>query len=223
MREILPTPVFGSIQQHLRSGARRGELGWEAGEDDEDVLTGDLGSCLRRGWSRRVQVNGSAWRWRVTYKKFRGRGRGAAERMLGADGILQVEVEDLRTGMVDLKGILFQAKKNWRSTNSKLVRQIELMEHIAPGGTVVLNYTREVYYAIDGPIVIRAEGKPELVAHPMRLGDYLADTFLPCSSGLRGLYYDSRRRILIIPRPSPPPVISRFALSHRITVEVEAS
>jgi hypothetical protein len=212
-----------TIQQHLRSGARRGERGWEAGEEDEDVLTGDLGSSLRREWSHRVQVDGSSWRWRVTYRKFRGRGRGAAERMLGADGIFQVEIENLRAGVVDLKGILFQAKKNWQSHNSTLVRQIQRMERLSPGATVVFNYTPDAYYAIDGPVVLSAEGNPKLVSHPMKLGDYLADSFLPCNTGLRGLYYDSRRRLLIVPRQTVPPVISRIPLLQRITVEVEVS
>ena len=39
-----------------------------------------------------IYNDGHEWRWKVNYKKFRGRGKGAFEKRIGADGIVQIEV-----------------------------------------------------------------------------------------------------------------------------------
>ena len=92
MQDVIPKGVFGAIQNHLRNRIAHAEQGWEAGEEEEDTLTGDLGGSLRTGgWIRSIQDD-IPWHWRVTYKKFRGRGVNALESETGADGIFQIEV-----------------------------------------------------------------------------------------------------------------------------------
>ena len=38
----LPNDVITQIQAHLKEKSLEGEKGWDAGEDEEDTLTGDL-------------------------------------------------------------------------------------------------------------------------------------------------------------------------------------
>jgi hypothetical protein len=112
MRELIPSPVFDSIRTHLRTVAEGAVTGWEANQDEEDSLTGDLGRLLKTPRTVQINLNGQIWRWCVGYKKFRGRGDGAFEARSGADGIIQIEAT-LRD-VTFFKGILFQAKKATR-------------------------------------------------------------------------------------------------------------
>jgi hypothetical protein len=195
--------------------AEHAPVGWESGAEEEDTLTGDLGATLRREWSI-VVVNGGIWNWRVTYKKFRGRGPGADEKHLGADGIFEIEVS--RNSEVHVKGVLFQAKKRGRR-DRRLESQARRMEDVAKGGSAIFEYGPEHYNAI-------ATGKylDELSAEVRRsgdeapwplLGDFLGNDFLPCKTGLRGMYYDAVRGVLVLPAAPA----RRIALNHRIRVE----
>src|SRR5689334_11979510 len=91
MRDLIPSLVFDSIRRHLRTAAENAVAGWEPNREEEDSLTGDLGRLLITPRMIEVIVDGQVWRWRVAYKKFRGRGDGAFEFESGADGIFQIE------------------------------------------------------------------------------------------------------------------------------------
>src|SRR5262249_25170545 len=140
MRNVIPRPVLARIADHLRAGCRRGEQGWEFAHDEEDTITGDLCSSLRVGWRRVSGVSDGYWRWRCTYTKFRGRGPGAEEHIIGADGIVQLEVENVKTGRIITKGLLFQAKKVDSVDPSDLLDQVGKMERLMANCSAVFEY-----------------------------------------------------------------------------------
>jgi hypothetical protein len=148
MRELIPQPVFESIQRHLTIASEDAVSGWESNKEEEDSLTGDLVKCLRTNSDMVIYVGGQAWRWRVAYRKFRGRGDGAFDHESGADGIIQVEAT-LRDETY-FKGILFQAKKGDRLRNGDLRSQVEKIEKIAPGGSAIVLYGPSVISALRG-------------------------------------------------------------------------
>lgn len=220
MQDVIPEVVFAEIQGHLRERTTHAEQGWEAGSDEEDTLTGDLCGSLRTpGWVR-VQSDGQSWEWRISYKKFRGRGRGAAEKQIGADGIVQVEVRPGLANEIVHKGLLFQAKKIAGSSRREMHRQVEGMESVAPGGSAVFEYGPRGYRAASGQEILRPETRDVIRIGRPNLSDYLSDRFLPCTAGLRGMYYDAVRGNLIVPG-SDGPHTYKVSLRHRVLIEVE--
>ena len=71
----------------------------------------------------------------------RGRGRGATEKITGADGVFQLELRDLSGRIVRRKGLLFQAKNRWRRTSKKLREQAAVLAK--EPGTGLFIFTRE--------------------------------------------------------------------------------
>lgn len=221
MRDVLPSNVFVELQDHLRSASLRGEQGWLSGKDEEDTLTGDLGGSLRRDWQQLQDVDGRTWRWRMTYTKFRGRGKDAEEKLIGADGIIQIEVEDLQDRGIQAKGLLFQAKKTGNKRKQTLIEQVRKMESIAPHGAAVFEYGSNQYSASDARLYIGDSPSTLGNAVTERLGDYLADRFLPCDVGTRGMYYDAVRTTLFVPNATEGVRLVRVKLGHRFRIEVE--
>jgi hypothetical protein len=217
--DIIPSVVFGDVQTHLRERSREAQSGWESASEEEDALTGDFCGSLRTGW-REAQASDGRWRWKVQYKKFRGRGDGALEKHIGADGLVQVEVHT-PSGVVITKGVLFQAKKVRGSSRSDLREQVEKMEGVAPGGSAIFEFGPDGYRATAGSVVIREiHARPTRIPHPTELiGEYLADQFLPCRSGLRGMYYDAVRENLIVPVDGAIRVIAA-SLRHRLRIDI---
>jgi hypothetical protein len=221
MHDLIPDPVFVSIQNHLVRVGNHAESGWEGGSADEDTLTGDLGAQLRTNWTT-IKVGRTSWRWRVRYKKFRGKGPGAFETRAGADGIVQAEVLRGKDQVELFKGLLFQAKKGRLPRSKTVLEQVQKMENIAPGSSAVFEYSSEGYRAVDGrdylsqPIAQTERGKRT----PTPLGSYLGDLFLPCKSGLRGMYYDAERELLLVPRQGEL-LAMRVELGHRISLRVQ--
>jgi hypothetical protein len=224
VRDLIPITVFETIQEHLVRVGDRAQSGWEAGEAEEDTLTGHLGGQLQRGWTRRVAMNGERWRWRVRYKKFRGRGRRAFEAKSGADGIIQVELIRGPQGDRLYKGVLFQAKKNNIRGDSRLLEQVKKMEKTAPGCSAVFEYRADGYRAIDGRTYLehRRDPTPPAGGGLSSLGAFLAYVFLPCESGLRGLYYDAKRKLLLVPTERNVIRGIPVEIGHRITLEVQS-
>lgn len=221
MRQYLPKVIYTAIQSHLRNAAILAEGGWDAGNDEEDTLTGDLGATLRRTWSVPVSIDGHEWRWQVTYKKFRGRGPGAFEKYRGADGIFQIEIENIETSEFIRKGMLFQAKNQYNMRRAELTRQVSDMERLVPGGSAVIEYGPEIYRAFEGRRFLDI-GDERPTIQPIRLGDFLADSFLGCTIGTLGMYYDAKRRIIIVPQGDRFRSY-RIDIDNRIGIEVEVT
>jgi hypothetical protein len=215
---VIPERVFRAIQKYLIERTAVAERGWPAGEDDEDTLTGDFGGVLRTGKWKQVQQNRVRWEWRVNYKKIGSK----AEKRLGADGVFQIEVQPSNgSSRVDYKGILFQAKKHEGSSRGSLISQVELMEGIAPGGSAVFEFGPEGYRGAVGRVVLEEKVRnPNRIPHPDEsLGAFLADRFLPCGAGLRGMHYDFNRKIIFVPS-SEGQVFKQVSLRHAIEVKV---
>lgn len=98
MRDIIPDVVFDEIADHIRIRVPHAEEGWRAGSSEEDTITGDLGSALRTRRAHSVTIGGIKYRWSLSYKKFLSKSKRSVEKRLGADGIFQIEYEDLATG-----------------------------------------------------------------------------------------------------------------------------
>lgn len=222
MLDVIPEEVYKRLHRHLVTTGNRAQSGWDAGSDEEDTLTGHLGAQLQRGWSRRISVGDEHWRWRVRYKKFRGRGPGAFESHSGADGIVQIEVSR-QDGTIATKGILFQAKKGDLRRARKTLDQVEKMESLAPESSGVFVYLKEGYRALAGASLLEAVGEGggfsrDELSEP--LGSFLGDRFLTCEIGLRGMYFDAVRELLVLP-PQRGVTAVRAALADRLLIEVQ--
>jgi hypothetical protein len=197
----------------------RSRRGSAQNKDEEDSLTGDLGRLLTTHRDIYINVDGHSWRWRVRYKKFRGRGKGAFEGTSGADGIIQVEVT-IR-GETFFEGILFQAKKVTRFRNAELRRQIISIEKLAPGGSAVFLFGPELYRAIKGTEYLRPDER--LVGVTIRKMPPLAsffDEFLECKSGIRGMYYEAVREQLLLPTIDGQVKAEALEVRNRIKIEI---
>lgn len=218
MHDQMPPQVFAAIQKHLRHESQLGEQGWQAGEDEEDTLTGHyLGKLQTDRWQVSWTSEGR-WRWRIRYKKFGSKGANAPEKHLGADGIIQIELEDVRRKSSHYKGLLFQAKKSGKIQRQKLLKQAKQMEEIAPGGSAVFEYGPRQYLGVKSGLVISQEGAID-ENDGIRLGDFLADKFMPCSVGRRGLHYTGGA--LLVPHETNGVVRIRKKLKHRLTILVQ--
>ncbi len=222
MRDLIPPQVFEPIQQHLRSVGEGAVSGWERNSEEEDSLTGDFGRLLSTGSRVFVNVNGQTWEWRVSYKKFRGRGLDAFEKDYGADGIIQIEVT-LR-GATFFKGLLFQAKKGETLRGSDLREQIAKIEEIAPCGSAVVLYHPLGYLGIKGTEYLHSDG--ELVgpmANKLQTLASLLEDFLECKNGLRGMYFEAVRERLVLPTLNGEIKAIPLKVQHRIKIEIASS
>lgn len=215
--DYIPSFVLSEIGHHLRSASLNAEQGWESAHSDEDTLTGDLGATLRVGW-KSVNDGVDEFKWRVKYAKFRGRGEGAEESVLGADGIFQIEIEDGVSGALRTKGLLFQAKKHTNRNRRELLKQTDAMNDLVPGGACVIEYGPTSYRAFNATSVLQKDG---LRSGGYRLGDYLAGQFLPCLAGKWGLYYEVNRHVLMLPDASDGYHRVRARLKHSFRIEVQ--
>lgn len=223
LRHFLPEKVFGAIQAYLREKGHKAEEGWECASKNEDTLTGDLGANLRTDrWRSVVLKSGENWRWKVTYHKFgSGGGKGAEEKHLGADGIIEVEVSTGKNGRIIRKGMPFQAKKKGRISRKNLTGQVRKMERISRGSSAVFYYGPDNYEAMNGKRYL--ESKTKNLDNPKRIGDFLADEFLPCKTGTMNMYHDSIRKILVLQNDEGRIMFIKFPIRHRIRIEVKNS
>jgi hypothetical protein len=212
----IPPKVRNAIETHVRKRFDEvHERYWSAAED-EDTFTGHLGALL--GCSeRRTDVGGQAWRWRIEYSKFRGRGPGASERFLGADGIFEIRI----TGPeVDgRKSILFQAKMESTLGIDALKQALALSNWRE--AAVFLTYTEPTIsvYPIDAVLRTQIAGN---LAMGMPFPDFFLGTFLGCKMGDSDLEYDPRNRFLQWRDDTGHRVGVQFAIPDRIRVSIKS-
>jgi hypothetical protein len=219
--DVIPALIFDAIQKHLRSVGDNAQSAWASANSEEDTLTGDFCGRLRTE-PQRIRVNKvERWEWMIRYKKFRGRAKGAFENRSGADGIIQIEVTTDRQKFY--KGLLFQAKKGSLRVDAEVTGQVRKMEELAPGGSAVFEYRKDGYRAIPGDIFL--ENTPDRRISIQRnehpLGSFLGDEFLPCTEGLRGMYFDAVRELLLVPTGENDVRAIPVELRHRLRIEVD--
>jgi hypothetical protein len=222
-RLFIPEEVKDSISTHLYTSTARAVEGYMSGNEDEDTLTGDLGATLRIG-TQRVQVPptrevGGTWTWSITYYKFRGRGKGATENYLGADGILELSVQWNDRDDDEKKCLLFQAKNQWQGTDSSLLEQCMKLSTWREAA-FVLNYSPTDFEAYLLDDVIRSGGTKSQSIQAISLGAFLSRHYLECLVGDTDLRYDASSRRLIWRAMRGEMVATPFSLRHRISINI---
>jgi hypothetical protein len=193
----IPNYISEQLRQHILDQCPSAEAGWEFANQDEDTLTGDFFGRMRTEY----QENG-AYKWRFQYNKVRGRGKGALEKTIGADGIITLHFRDQITGNDYYKSIVFQAKKeNNRIDNV----QWDKMKSFFPNGNMIVSYGANGYSSF-----IDTVSNKESLCH------VLSTNFLNCTIGIEGLHYDSLNNKFI--RPSNFPMPGR--VKHELMIEV---
>src|SRR6266478_3658844 len=217
----IPKAVVESISDHIRASIVKSVAGFLSASEDEDTMTGHLGACLRTG-PHKVQVvedeiNGT-WKWSIDYRKFRGRGPGATESHLGADGIFELTVAwGPRT---ETKSLLFQSKIDW-SLAPDLVKQAILLSTWREAA-VFFNYTAKVFEVFSIDSALSSQGKRSAAGDALRLEDALTEYFLPCKIGHTDIAYDARARRLRWRDIHGVLVATQFSIPDRIRIEVQS-
>jgi hypothetical protein len=200
----VPDQLLSRIKKVIKSRAQRGEEGWEHSEYEEDSLVGDFLGNLRTRTHKTV-IEEQVYEWRILYKKFRGRGKGAYEKIIGADAIITYEVANLTTGDKTIKSIIFQAKK--LNNVEGLKTQQNKMTRVAPAGNFVLICTPNGYFT-----------EQKGVEQRKRIGDFLADDFLACHTGIEGMAFDPLKKELRYGIQN----IVHVELEHRLTIDIKS-
>lgn len=195
----IPDEVKLSIFHHLQNSIDRAINGYLSAHEDEDTLTGHLGACLIIN-NQTIQVPlegneiGGKWTWSIDYYKFRGRGGNATESYLGADGVFELKLN--YGSRSEKKSLLFQAKKEWNTTDKPLFSQCIKLSTWREA-SFVLNYTPTIFEAILIDDVIRSRGSRKDIANVSNLANFLGTDFLDCEIGDNDLEYDAIARRLI--------------------------
>ncbi|WP_316233796.1 hypothetical protein [Bradyrhizobium sp. SZCCHNPS2010] len=210
----LPDGLKRIIRDRYLAGIADAEAKYQLNAADEDALTGSLGSNMSMAHPMTYSDGRRQFEYQVSYRKIRGRGAGAPERHLGADGIFQIEVKD-ETG-AKRKGLPFQSKKGWRGKDSNLLGQTINMIETAGGG-IVIDYRPGRYTACLAHDVVQHQGNRRLVdaaGKAQSLGQLLGNDFLDCTIGQLGLYFDPETETWQTETPVPP------SIEHVITTQV---
>ena len=195
----LPASIFLALRDRLYAGVTNAEIRFPYNAADEDALTGALGHSLTEPVRVFLQTADGVFQWQMISHKLRGRGRGAPEKRIGADGIFQLEVRDETGAILVRKGLLFQSKVDWSGSDLRLLDQtVNLVQHSS--SSIVIDYTAQGYRAIAAIDVITAEGDRRLVPKnkDKRLSEILGDEFAGCTRGDRGLHWDESNEQLLI-------------------------
>jgi len=164
-----------------------------------------------------AQISGE-WQWSINYYKFRGRGAGAPEKYLGADGIFELK---LASGTrIDSKALLFQAKME-REGGARLLKQCIKLSTWREA-SFVANYAEGGFQAIPLDVVIGHRGRAVSFTNARPLEEYLGREFLDCLVGDDELRYDSQLRRLIWRAMNGEIVATRFKLKHRVRIRIQA-
>jgi hypothetical protein len=218
--QYIPPEVQSAISSHIDEAVANAVRAFPAGAEDEDALTGQLGYALRID-EQAVTVQGEVagiWRWSIDYTKFRGRGKGAAENTLGADGILELRTHHAQGS--DTKAALFQSKTKWSGRDEDLSIQCLKLSTWAEA-SFVIDYRPDGFSAYRIEDVIRARGTKTLAVGMVSLQTFLNEAFLGCVIGDSDLKYDRDERLLIWRTRDGVIVATQFAVGSRFRINVK--
>lgn len=217
----IPIEVLNSVSEHIQSAVDSAVEGFWSANEDEDTVTGHLGACLKTQVHtvdvREEQIPGP-WKWSIDYTKFRGRGKGATESFIGADGIFELTVSF--PSRTDKKCLLFQSKVDW-DNDSSLVKQAILLSTWREA-SIFINYTPSAFEAFSVDSVLASKGLRRQAKNILDLKDALVDHFLKCKIGDTDLSYDAKRRRLIWRSLSGVVVATQFSIPSRLRLLIEA-
>ncbi|MEB2776380.1 J domain-containing protein [Algoriphagus sp. D3-2-R+10] len=217
----IPEEVKVKIREHISESYKNALDGYYSANEEEDALTGDLGATLRVKNQKVIvksEKQSGTWTWSINYHKFRGRGPGATESLLGADGIFELSLKE--GNYIQKKNLLFQSKMNWKDDPNLIQQTLKLTTWRE--AAFVLNFTPDVFEAIDLDTVISSRGKRLELTKTKKLDEFLGHDFLNCHVGDMDLKYDGKARKLIWRTNKGETVATKFSIPHRIAVEVKA-
>jgi hypothetical protein len=183
--------------------------------EEEDTPTGHLGGYLKTGAGG---VSSDGWTWTINYTKFQSKGKVATGEQMGADGILEMRVQNGEGE--NRRAILFQAKNSWND-DLNLAGQALRLSHWREAA-FVLNYTENCVEAFRLDNVIRSRGKRANAGQPISLSRFLGEEFLRCKVGDLDLHYDARNRRLTWRDMKEQLVSVDFFIGSRIEIKAVA-
>lgn len=214
----LPLEVIESIRMHLSSAVEESRLTFESAAEDEDTMTGHLGAHIKRA-AQRVLVDGTPWSWSITYRKFRGRGPAAAEKITGADGIFDLAIDEggLQS---ERKSALFQAKMFGEGGRDLLGQAMKLSTWRE--AAFIIDYSPDRFTAITIGEVLSARDKPVPRSDRTDLATFIVDEFVSCNIGDRNLSYDANTKKLYWLDINAKNVVVPFIVKHRLKIDVRS-
>jgi hypothetical protein len=217
----IPKTVKDALRSHIGSALAKATRGLSSAIEDEDAVTGHLGSALQITPEQKVFVREGdyvgEWTWSIDYAKLRGRGRRAAEATIGADGIFEIRLA--QKDMVRYKSLLFQAKTDWSGTDKSLFEQVIKLSTWREAACVV-NYRKPQIETFKIEDVIASRGKRQSSTVADSLENLLARDFLDCDIGDVNLFYDKEARQLIWRTMSGERVGCKFLTRHIVSIKI---
>lgn len=193
MRDLLPDQVFEFLRDRYIAGVATAEANFVASRADEDALTGALGQALAMPTPWIFTGPDGDYAVQVSYRKLRGRGLNAPERLYGSDGLFQIEVSAPDGSVLRRKGLPFQSKTNWRGRSASVASQAADIQ-ASTGEGLVIDYASTGYRACKTGMAIETRGNRREVERRggmAALGQILGNDFLECRVGRVGLFYDT--------------------------------
>jgi len=190
LQDLLPPEFLRLIRDRIKAGVSDAEALFHLNQDEEDSITGALAQAISTPHELAFNSPEGAFNYKIESYKIRGRGQGAPEKFLGADGILQISVSK-NGDEVFSKGLPFQSKKFGGFRNKRVVSQArDLFETTKTG--VVIRYSDKGYTAIDVRKLVEAYQPDEKRTRQFapKLSSVFGDFFLDCEIGRVGLSYD---------------------------------
>lgn len=189
LSDLIPDFVLQSLRDRIKAGVSDAETKFSYNRADEDAVTGALAQAI----STAGPVNFHDLRGQFSYEigsyKLRGRGPGAPEKHLGADGILQISVA-LNGKTCFSKGLPFQAKMTGGFGNQKVRGQAQDLWKTSGTG-VIIRFSDRGYTGADVREILRPGGVRK--GPPVRLAALFGDLFLDCEVGRQGLIFDQHK------------------------------
>ena len=214
----LPREVVDSIRKHLDRAVEESRATFESAAEDEDTMTGHLGAHIKHP-PERVLVDGTTWSWSITYRKLRGRGPAAAEKLTGADGIFDLVVD--RGGSQSVrKSALFQAKMFGEGGRHLLEQAVKLSTWRE--AAFIMDYSPERFTALTISAVLAAQGRSIPITQRTDLATFIVDEFISCNIGDRDLTYDGSSKRLYWRDIDAKYVTVPFVVRHRLKVDVKS-
>lgn len=190
LRKILSdSAVKRALEEHYAHGVRKVEKALPSLAEDEDSVTGGLILAFELGPESVTTPNGTV-EIRSRAWKIRGRGKGAYEKVSGADGVFEILI---RSGEDrELKSIPFQSKNKPQAPGKILTQAKKLLEH--PGGALFIDYSTAPFRTAMVDDVVRDRGAIE---GELGLAEVLGQKFVGCLIGDWALSYDTTRKCFV--------------------------
>jgi len=219
-QRYIPDEVIDAIYKHINAATEKAINDFPSAEEEEDTFTGNLFGLLQIKDQRVIVKNSDyngIWRWSITYNKFRSKGKSSTESILGADGIIELHIEN-NSDDPSVKSLLFQSKLGWKNKDNKLYQQcIKMLPW--RGASTIINYTETEIETFDVDEIVKLHGKKPVKFKSIQ--ELLGKDFLFCKIGDNDLLYNARRKILLWIDKDKNPVGVKFNIKNRLKIKIK--